>query len=491
MILGLELILFGNSYKENLMKKLIVISLILLAFSSVKLLSQDLIASDSAYFNPDFRTKPISVINHNKDVYLFFPRNGDGATSFLKYNKEFDLIQKKNLPRENYGFPQIRGYGLDSTNTINLYFSSKNSEKFLVISIAKNGENKETKFELAIKEGEKVIDAFSYNNIFSLLTYSKGTSIIHRYRFDGTTYQKTNYDLYKQGFCEKLNGICDLRAIFKKNGVQFISDKVPATITQAINKVKIYPTEDYIHITSDHRVGSTALISLSLNSNEFKVQQFGNDYNDFKEYAKIKSNSFLHNGYLFQIIAAKHKGKIFIKNTSDNNIVNSYEFNSEDNISFNNSEIYEDKGSFSLESEVIRDTKKFLNLLLKGALGLTVEEKNNSFLMVFGGVGTITTSAGPNMMFPIANLGAFNLYMGSFYSVSRSRAVYTRSLLKKEGFTQANGFAGINIFELIHVYKTEDARLKKVIREQIFQYDDFYVYGYYDIRKGTYNLMKF
>ena len=198
----------------------------------------------------------------------------------------------------------------------------------------------------------------------------------------------------------------------------------------------------------------------------------------------------LKKNHLFQIIASRRKCKIFIKNIETRTVEKKYEFNREYNIGFNNSEIYQDKGSFSLESEKIKDTKKFLAEMMEGNIALTVEEKYGKLYLVFGGYGTYTVS-GPGFGLPVASFGSVTLFMGAFYSVSNSQATYTRSLLHPDTFENLDGFAGINIFELIKVFKDEEAGLKNVIRENIYKYDDFYIYGYYDTKTENYTLLKF
>ena len=81
--------------------------------------------------------------------------------------------------------------------------------------------------------------------------------------------------------------------------------------------------------------------------------------------------------------------------------------------------------------------------------------------------------------------------MNAFFTVENSMTTYTRSLLNKDTFEQEKGFAGINIFELIHVYKTQDVKLKKVIRENIFKNNGDYIYGYYNPESSKYTLLRF
>lgn len=464
--------------------------LLILILSTNELLAQEILAEDSVYFNPAIRATPLSVIDNNENIHLFFTNSA--TVSYLKYDNQFELIDKGNYSKSNYTHSQEHGFIVDENNSIHLFFSRPDYRSFLVLSIKENGEDDEQIIDLDL-ENEKIIDAFTLKGDFHVLTYTKKSSIVNRYTLKESKFEKTTYDLYSKGFCEKINGICDLKGVFKKQEIQFISPDVPAVIGQAIKKLKIFPSTENneIKISSDHRLGSTVIINLSLDGNSFNLQYYGNDYNTFKVNTRIKSNSFLFNETLFQILASKRKGMILIKDLSNNDILKKYEFDRESNIYFNNSEIYQDKGSFSSNSERVRDTKVFLNQMTSGRIGLVANDFNEKIIMIFGGISTYSTPVGPGIGLPIANFGPVNLFMSAFGSVTNSKATYTRSLLNKESFEQENGFAGINIFELIHVYKTEEAQLKKVIRENIFKYQDNFIYGFFDTKKGTYSLLKF
>lgn len=454
------------------------------------LFAQEVLAIDSVYFNPAIRATPLSVIDNNQDIHLFFTNST--AVARLKYNNQFEFIEKGNFPKSNYTHNKEHGFLVDTNNSIHLYFSRPDYRSFLILSITEDGESSEKIIDLDI-ENEKVIDAFALNNDFHVLTYAKKSSLINRYTINDDKFQKITYDLYSKGFCEKINGICDLKEVFKKQEIQFISPEVPAVIGQAVKRLKLFPSteKNQVQISSDHRLGSTLIITLQLDDNSFNLRYYGNDYNNFKANTRRRSNSFLFNNNLFQILASKRKGMIFIKDLSNNKVLKKFEFNKESNIYFNNSEIYQDNGSFSLSSERIRDTKVFLNQITSGRIGLVANDFNEKTIMIFGGISTYTTPVGPGIGIPIASFGSANLFMSAFGSVKNSKATYTRSLLNNESFEQETGFAGINIFELIHVYKTEEAQLKKVIRENIFRYEDYFIYGFFDTKKGTYSLLKF
>ncbi len=468
----------------------ILYSLLTLIFFTNELFAQEILAKDSVYFNPAIRATPLSVIDNNEDIHLFFTNSTE--VSQLKYNSQFQLTGKKKYKKSNYTHDQEHGFIVDRNNSIHLFFSRPDYGSFLVLSIKEDGENYEQIISLDL-ENEKIIDAFTLNNNFHVLTYTKKSSLVNRYTLEGDHFQKTTYDLYSKGFCEKINGFCDLKSVFKKHEIQFISPEVPAVIGQAVKSLKIFPSSEknQLLISSDHRLGSTLIITLQLDNDSFNLRYYGNDYNNFKENTRRRSNSFLYKNTLFQILASKRKGMIFIKDLSDNTILKKFEFDRESNIYFNNSEIYQDKGSFSSNSERVRDTKVFLNQMTSGRIGLLANDFNKNTIMIFGGISTYTTPVGPGIGIPIASFQSANLFMSAFGSVTNSKATYTRSLLNNESFEQEKGFAGINIFELIHVYKTEEAQLKNIIRENIFKYKEHYIYGFFNPENGTYSLLKF
>ena len=256
------------------------------------LLGQQQLASDSSYFRPDVSATPLSAVDNQGRTNLFFTTFG--AVSHLKYDSNFDFLFQKNHSKSDFNHPQTRGSLIHNDGTTDLFFSNSNGDSFLILSIDREGNSWERKTQLDLKE-EKFIDAFSTDNEFHVLTCTKKSSILNRYTYTDAAFIKTSYDLYTKGFCEKTNGICDLKNLFKKSEIQFIEKEVPATLGQTVKSTKIYPTKDRIIITSDHRLGTTVSFSLHLDSSDFDIRYYGNDYYDFRENARIKSRQFKGN----------------------------------------------------------------------------------------------------------------------------------------------------------------------------------------------------
>ena len=255
----------------------------------VSLKGQDTISSVPVSFNPAIRAEPIAIIDNNKNSLLLFANTS--TVSVLKYDKDFNKVYEKRHYKESGSASRTLGYSVDSENTAHLFFSDEKVKNVLLMSIDQDENVSRKEYDLGSQD-EKFIEAFTIGNSFHILTYTKNSSVINRYSFVKNDFLKVSYDLFTKNFCEKTNGVCSLKSVFKKNEVQFISNKVPATLGQSAKKLKLYPNNQNITIATDHRVGTTVLIKLSLTDDNFDISYFGNDYFDFKEKSSFSNNCF-------------------------------------------------------------------------------------------------------------------------------------------------------------------------------------------------------
>ena len=173
-------------------------------------------------------------------------------------------------------------------------------------------------------------------------------------------------------------------------------------------------------------------------------------------------------------------------------------------ITFSNSPIYQDGNSFT--PDATRDlalTKQYLRKITRSDVGLTVYKKEDVLQLTMGGIKEVNTGGGGMMMpmgggVPIGSTGAvmvsFTPMMGAYNSYSHSKSVYFRSLLEQKTFNHLPGPTYNNVFDEISDYSAglETSTFGKHIRlENIFRFQDCFVYGYYHKKNQMYYLLKF
>ncbi|MDG1571219.1 hypothetical protein OZ410_02755 [Robiginitalea sp. M366] len=461
----------------------------LLFFVNPRAWAQDSLAHHavevSLYGTP---SSSLAITDHASRTLLVYTY--PNAFSLLEYDGQFNLTGQQTIYKEVSGFDKSQGYALEPGGTLHLYFSKASQEEFLVVSLAPDGSVTRTTVALPM-EKEKPIDAISHNGRFHLLTYTQKSSIVNRYTFSGTGVEKVVYDLGEAGYCEKWNGECDLRDVFKKGNILFVEPDLPTPLGEAVKTLKIYPQGNRLKITTDHRLGTTVLFDLSLDTNQYAIRYYGFDYHEFPLNGNKKSNSFLYGNHLYQILVSRKQAKILVKDLADNRTVKTLTFNQKDPIAFLNSEIYQDNGSFSSASERLSSEKQFLATLMDGRVGITAEPYYGKTKMVFGGTRTRSTPMYPGIPLGSFQFGSLNIGLSFFISASNSEATYARALLNPENLEQAQGFAGINIFETLAVYKQEEAQLKGIDHENVFLFGDRMIYGYNRTKEKTFTLMGF
>ena len=161
-----------------------------------------------------------------------------------------------------------------------------------------------------------------------------------------------------------------------------------------------------------------------------------------------------------------------------------FKFNRYNDIPFNNSPLYIGNGSSSAGLNETRETGKFLKLISSNQLGVMTFEKNDNLILTIGG-SYITYSGGGFVHQPGGSASYFEGGYGS------ANSVYTRCLFNLDNLEHQKGFAPINVFDLISIYKKQDIKDVKTSLETMYKYDDFYVLGYFDKQSQQYTMLKF
>jgi len=385
-------------------------------------------------------------------------------------------------------------------NTITIYLKDLAFKNILTFSFpTDNSMAKNTiKFEKKDKD-EIILSYLNHDNRFYVLSNSKNSSKLQLYKFSYNSYDILEYDFSSERFYSEDEKSTNLYTLLQKQEISIIENDIPSSIEETSKKFKLYKQDNEFLITLNHRKNNTKIIHLDFdNPQNSKVDLFFIPVAAFKY--QVFSNSLVHKNRLFQFLASKNDFFMQVFELNSKELLKEYKFTRDyNNIPFSNSPLYIGNGSIASELDEIYETNKFLKYISSKHLGAMAYEKNGNLILTIGGLYTINSGGG--MMFPGgggfygAGNGMVNTAVNPVFwmydSYSTRSAVFTRCLFDMKNLEHQKGFAPINVFDLISIYKKQDIKDLKTSLETIYKYDDFYVLGYFNLKSEEYAMIKF
>ena len=443
-------------------------------------------------------TSTFSVIDNEENINLFF--FSKDITTYLKFDNQFKLLFKKKYPTPNKGFPELLGYSIGLEDNINLYFSNKNKDKFYITSYKTDGLMNVFKFDFKLKK-ETLLQTINFRNKFHILTFPKESSIIKRYTFENAKYNITSYDFSKERFYNRANSITKLSTILDKNKNEIIENNVPNSIEIASKRIKIYPKGESLTISLNHRISATRVILLDLNNDSAIVDHYNISTLPFENTSKKKSNSFIYQNRIYQMIVSQNLMVYTVKDLSTKKIISNYSFKKEEEIPFKNSSIIQDGSTYSSGTRKLGKTKQFLRKLTNSDnVGLVAYKKGDLINLHMGGIAKLHNGAGAGAMMmsglggiPIAQFGVLSISVNPLFHAygsynDNTRCVYIKCLFIEKTLEHFKGPVDRNIFDKIHNYSDSIERYEL---EVVFKYQDFFINGHYNKKTKQYHLLKF
>ncbi len=471
--------------------------------------AQPVLNATKTNFHAGEFTETFSMTDHENNIHIFL--TSSNKIGHLMYDSSFNLLKENRYEVTLGEVNLVQGYYFNQ-DKINIYFSNNKLNKFHLFTL-----EHDEKFELSNFEFEKgkevVIQKINAHNNFYILTSVKKSSILKIYNFKNSGYDTFFHDFSEETFLSQKNEKTTLWNILKRKSIEVFEDDIPTSIVLSAEPIKIYPGLDEVTITLNHRKNLTRIITLNLTSqkNEIDYLLIPEHRIENKEYHK--SNSFIYNNVIYQILCDNHQLIIQFFDRKEKKLINEFHLDENDNLYSQNTPIFEGTAVVSVDNEVIHDTKTFLKKLSSTKVAIAALEKNGSIITTVGANGIRTNNfTGVPMKdkpffemkgdplfeetiggIPIATFGPINIsitpIIGSFYSYSKSKSVYTRYLFNPTNFEHKKGYAVINVFDLIAVYKGREIKDIAPSYENIFKYNDHFIYGY--LTDQEYRLVKF
>jgi len=455
----------------------------LILFLTTQLLSgQETIADFDVKLKGLMSKRSVFTIVEDDIIALFFDNKKEMKCYLL--NEDKSISSELIFERPKKKFKEIIGYRVEG-NQYYIYFTNKRRNEFSVLEV--NFETKDSSIEnIDLKLESKFLDAFSKNGKFYLLCLN-GDSIIQLYSFDEkSSFNKKEYPLEDKSL--KLS-----KTLFSQSSIpdvlnlEKIEGDTPNAIEKTSNYNKIYTTDKEVVITLDERKVETKLIVINLKNNISNVKwvQHIDVREDIKQ--RMSSNSFYHQGKLYQLSATKHNLAFSYYNLETNQRSKVINLNVNDSIWFKNSSIIQKKTNKFDSQRELDKTKQFLRKIASTNVGISIVTINGIDHITIGGVMKFTNRSGYMTGAVLvggvvggAIAGLASVYVSPTYysygSYTSTKSTFINCLFD-ENLNHKSGEFKNNTFDKIKEYENtiyDDFKLKTV-----FKYDDDYIFGYY------------
>ncbi|MBS7232592.1 hypothetical protein KHA90_16360 [Flavobacterium psychroterrae] len=480
-----------------MMKKIFLASLFL---SSLYSFSQEIVSSTPVEFKKNvdvFQT----VNNDNNKVTLFM--SDKIKVKAIQLNEKMQVADSISIERPDTKiYKSMIGYNISNDNT-RLFWSSSDSDAIFSQLFDFNSRKVVTKQYALVLKNEKVLQQFSENDNFYILSVIKKSNNLKLHIFDknGDYNEKT---ISLDGFhFFKLNYIkSDLYGVLEQNLLAFeppfslpdINVNNPTSLNETAKRRKCYFDKKQLVITIDLNVDFTQVIIIDLekftaaekiikSTSISKLSSSGFQKN-------ISSNSFFIDNKLYQIKTSSDEFYFTIKDL-EGNLIKEYTTSSETPIEFKNSEITQEGGDFS-GSRTLETSSQFLRKINNLNTGISCYHIGENILVTFGGISGPKQSGGQAALGQFGFIGSimgnvfFNPTMDNFNAYANKKVVKIDGLFDKEG-NHIKGDLQPLAFDKIRTFFDKN---NDVSAQILFKIKDYYL-GYYDNKTKEYIIRKF
>jgi hypothetical protein len=456
------------------MKKIIVI---LLLIQSSFLFSQTLLTTFPLELkkSKDYKQIVNAEDTNTHNIYAFISDKEN--ITILQYNSALFLSNQITLARPDISYKTINGYSFNSVGNPTIYWSSEDLNKILAVQYDLNAKTTNVILNYDLQFfNQTLITQFQENNTFYILAQKHFEEKLVLYVFkDGKMEEKTlDFSSFKFQNSKakpiKFSQILEVCPIEKIETTQF------NPLFKGSQKSKLYVRKNSLLLSFDHNDNATQVFDIDLNSFEIKEKNF--EKTPTKNYVSL-SNSYYHEGKIYQIKVNAEELLFEIKDYSTAETIKSISTAQTDTISFKSSPLW-----LQMEGQnpkKIKNTAKFLNQLLYLDIGLTVYKTAQSILITAGGTGTIQYTDVINSFSDSSQYNSDLLYR-TIPTTVYFESVFDKKLDHVKGAEDPLAVDFISRFLQEH----REATLSSSIR-----YKNYYIMGYYDIYTKQYTMRKF
>lgn len=477
------------------MKRCILLSLLLL--NSLISFAQEVINSTPVALKKDRNVFQI-VNNDKKEVTLFV--SDKEKVKAIHLNEQMQITDSISSERPNPKvYNNMIGYNTNNNGSARLFWSSNDFENIFMQLYDFTNRKIETQQHTLVFKDEKILQKFSRNEKFYILTIVKKSNTFKFRVFDkeGKLEEKT-IDLSNFNFYTSQYAKTTLYGMFNANllpfeaplTLQYINTQNPTSLTDAAKKRKCYLNDNQLIITFDMNIDYTQVAIIDLENFTAIEKMIKNHAIAKTEFATLNSNSFYFENKFYLMKSSDDLLYFTIKDLDDN-IIKEYFANNGKPIDFKNSEISQENGNGG--KRVLENTSQFIRKINNLNSGLACYHIGETTLIAFGGVSQVQQTSGQAVLGQFGLIGAlvsviaFNPTMESFNSYSNRKVVKIEGIFDKEG-NHIGGNLQPLAFDKIRTFFDKN---KDVSSQTLYKIDNIYYLGYYDNVSKNYTIRKF
>ncbi|MCH7783931.1 MAG: hypothetical protein IIB06_00735 [Bacteroidetes bacterium] len=448
----------------------------------------------------DARVKEsFNVVDKETGNFAVFLEENDYVRGFLfdKNYNEIGRIKATDLPSK---FKTFIGYQVKGSK-INLFMNTQNGRSYgIMIFDFKTGFSHVQELDFKLK-GEIFIESISSNNTFYLFSIPKNSSQINIYEFNENLTPILHEIKFKENaFLDRRDRPIKLnKFIFKRDAISgklsIVTGKIehnaPNSIEITSKKFKLYHFENKVTFTSDRYNEFTYLITIDLDNYKFSTKRVLKPSFDGSRLG-LKSNSFLFDNTLFQIICNTKQLRLRMVDIATEKIVKEYSLMKEETFYFKNTAIILEGGDFDKYRELDK-TAQFLRKISQANAGISVYKQNKVYEITFG--SSLDKPDNPYIIIgaTVGGIGgvlivaSFNTLTSTFNGYTNTKSVRVTGLFDDD-FNHIEGRIQKNPFDKIKEYYE---RNKNIRAQTIFKNNDDFIYGFYKQNQDLYEVIKF
>lgn len=447
------------------------------------------------------------IEEEKKEISLFFCDKT--RVRCLRFDSQFSIVDSIIGNRPSDLYDNIVGYST-SKNNYYTYWSNANNREILAQSFDFNTKKvAEKSFQIEF-EKERVLSKITIDNIFYLITIVKNSSLLNFYVFNDGNMNRKSVDLSTKRFLDEENKSVPLWELISRSTdfeppfhFQTISSDTPPSLVFSAYKRKLYPMGNTLVFSMDTNPKFTQTFTINLPDFSVTQKVYSQPYfeeriatksdNPEKYYSIGSSNSCLLKDVVAQIKTVDNITKIVVKNRAGEEL-KSFRISEFEDISFKNSEIYQENG-YAKGVKILDKSNKFARKIDGLNPSLSLYQPDDKIRMVVGGVSLFQNNdaimiGGMIGGFTGALMGAAltsNYTMNSINSYNNRKVIYINCLFDNN-FNHLDGEVAKTGFDQLRVFVEDRMELTKTIT---FKLNNNLFFGGYDDRTKEYSFYKF
>jgi hypothetical protein len=384
------------------------------------------------------------------------------------FDENHNLVDSLATEDRERKYKKILGYSIANGRDFRAYLSNDKTNSFAIADFnftTRTVGYRPVKFKLP--KG-KIIQTFTYENVFYIMTLAKNSSVVGFHKFNGGDYSVVKIDMSGELFMDENSKSTSLYRAFGSALTNPIATKIepstPNSIEQSSNGNKLYIFNNKLYLTLDTNREACQLIEIDLDSFTYNLKQYYHP-NLITTGFKNTSNSFLTADYLYLLNANSQQMIFQVIERETGNLLKELKANRDEKITFMNTPIIQEGGTYDKYRELDK-TKQYLRKLSGSKLGISPYFLNGLHLITFGGVKE--TAQAPMMMpfggIPLGSFAVGGLTFNAFFnpafmaynSYANTKSTYFTTVLDMD-FEHIEGKVPVNMYDKIDTYLDDNA----------------------------------